>query len=165
MKKLILAAALLVGSSAFAADICQDYFACGAWTNTWYQKINGKNTKSVTTVTITATGQNTAEFTYKTSVGGGTPGGWDLFVTFDDQGSFTMVEKNKDGSTTPYANGICYQRICSYGMHPWLPEGEKSVIGNAGILSFPANKLELAMMVGTPSNTRKTLQVFASTSK
>ena len=157
MKVFFFSLAMMMSASAFAAqDVCKDLFVCGTYT----KSATDKGKTYVTTVTITATGDKSARFQYMTSVDGGKADGWNLAVTFEDNGSFKMTETNKAGEEMNYANGICEGLICTYGMHPWIRDGQKEIVGNAGMLRFKDGKLEYALIVGNPVAYDQDLQVF-----
>lgn len=144
---------MFCSASVFAEkDVCADYFVCGTYKMNW-TTTDGQ--AAVTTVTITSTSTNSAEFKYMTSVNGTTPDGWDLAVQFETDGSFKMTDHGVN-----YANGICSDKICTYGMHPWIPQGSKDAVGNAGMLRFTDNQLQYALIVGTPPSLTNDLQVF-----
>jgi hypothetical protein len=167
LKAIIGSLALSFGLSAFAAETpaapaCAKWFNCGSYVMTWNYNDGSEVSKMTTTVTITAHGALAAGFDYVTVSENPKlkPGPINLHVLFEANGTFKMTEQAKDGTTEIYATGICVDKICSYGMHPF-PQEDGTMVANAGFISFKdPTKVELFMTFGTPSTNSNTNQVF-----
>lgn len=152
---LILLLALPVFASAKPALTGKDAFCATMVCGTYSGDRNGE-TGTTTTIEISAINSRKGKFVYTVSREGEEDGVWDLTVRLGKDGRFDMT--TKDGRA--YARGLCEDRICTYGMHPF-PNAKGQTWGNSGMLQFKDDSLELLMNVGFPSDFKSFLSVLA----
>jgi hypothetical protein len=142
MKYFLVTLAFLV-SGAANANICGKFMTCGTFEGS---SVSGAAEGIHTTIVIKPVGHNRAKFIFTLTKAGEEPGVWDLDVKFRRDGAFIMTDKNG-----VYAAGICEYPLCTYGMHP-ITQKNGDVTGNAGILTFKGDQLQLLMTFGLPAN-------------
>lgn len=142
--KFVLPLLVIFSVNAFAAPGFCKKMECGT-----YEGLRDGEAGVTTTIEITGISENRGHFLYTVTREGQKNKVWDLNVRFRSGGRFDL--DMKDGY--PYAAGMCQDRICTYGMHPF-PSKDKKTWGNAGILQFKDGGMDLHMTVGFPDNNK-----------
>lgn len=156
--KYALALCALFSASALAENVdqqvCQKYFSCGTF-RTHQQQDQSRLTD--TTITITATGANTADFSFVNK--GTTPEQrWDLQAEFGPRdGHFTL--KSRRTPDRIFATGLCVDKLCTFAMRPFLSQ-DNEVVGNSGHIRFTGDQLEYFLLHSTPNKNFDSKTIF-----
>lgn len=157
--KTLLVALCLAAAPAFAAqtpapaDVCAKFMKCGTFEG-YSEKREALELR--TTVVIKAIGANKAQFDYTLTDKNNESSTWNLLAEFREDGQFTMT-RARDGVV--YLSGVCENLLCTYGMHPFA-DGKGGTRGNAGMLRFTDDSLELLMTFGVPSAVSSDLAIL-----